>query len=397
TDPNCPRSKVVVIAKFKVFAGDKDIVRYSATANPADWTSEKDAGFLGTGVQQNGANHVAAMGLYRGNLIPMNATTAQQWFIDPDPALMDLLDTLDGIGSIWHLAMTQVGDDLLYLSNQGVRSLGVTGQSNNLRSGDVGMPVDPIVKALTRELVERNMAGANEQPISTYWPSMGEYWLCFNRIAGGDDSDERVACPTLDEGDRYAEVMVYSMSQVGQVGAWSRYIFPFAIDAWTQEGDDLYVRDGDTVYRISDEIGACDKFVPAGTETPAEGVPFNAVIQWPWLDLDAPGADKQVEAFDIVGYGRAKVEIGYAQAVPGYFTAPYDVDPVPLPGTPVPIPVTAPSISVRIRYDGWDPVTDERNKDWGFNAFALYYACASAPSSAKRRTPPQPRSTGRAW
>src|SRR5690606_37727123 len=87
TDPNCPRSKVVVIAKFKVFAGDKDIVRYSATANPADWTSEKDAGFLGTGVQQNGANHVAAMGLYRGNLIPMNATTAQQWFIDPDPAL----------------------------------------------------------------------------------------------------------------------------------------------------------------------------------------------------------------------------------------------------------------------------------------------------------------------
>lgn len=372
-DPNCPRSKVVVIAKFKVFAGDKDIVRYSATANPADWTSEKDAGFLGTGVQQNGANHVAAMGLYRGNLIPMNATTAQQWFIDPDPALMDLLDTLDGIGSIWHLAMTPVGDDLLYLSNQGVRSLGVTGQSNNLRSGDVGMPVDPIVKALTRELVERNIAGENEQPISTYWPSMGEYWLCFNRIAGGDDSDERVACPTLNEGDRYAEVMVYSMSQVGQVGAWSRYIFPFAIDAWTQEGDDLYVRDGDTVYRISDEIGACDKFVPADGEAPAEGVPFNAVIQWPWLDLDAPGSDKQVEAFDIVGYGRAKVEIGYDQAEPGYFTPPYEVDPDTLRGTPVPIPVTAPSISVRIRYDGWDPVADEGNKDWGFNAFALYY------------------------
>src|SRR5690606_13931465 len=96
-DDNCPHSKVVVIAKFKVFAGDKDIVRYSATANPTDWTTEKDAGYLGTGVQQNSANHVAAMSLYRANLLPMNATTLQQWAIDPDPSLMDLLDTIDGI------------------------------------------------------------------------------------------------------------------------------------------------------------------------------------------------------------------------------------------------------------------------------------------------------------
>lgn len=377
SDPNCPHSKIVAIAKFKVYAGDGDIVRYTATLSPQDWTTEKDAGYLGTGVQQNGANAVAVLNLYRANLIVMNATTFQQWQIDPDPAMMDLLDTMDGIGSIHHLAAQPVGNELFYLSNRGVRTVGISGATNNLRAGDIGMPVDPIIARLMAEAEAKG-----EPPLGMYLPSMGQYWLAFNREVPADGPDgpaigsARDLCPTLQPGQQYAEVMVYTLAQVGEVGAWSRYVFPYPIDDWTQEGNDLYVRDGDTVYRISEEIGACD-FIAAGGDggsgqTPA---PFDALIQWPWLDMGQPGSDKQIESFDIVGYGECEVEFGYDQSEPGWFTSPYLLPADSVPGTTIPMPLNAPSYSVRLRYHGWNPEDpgSQSQQHWGFNALGINF------------------------
>src|SRR5690606_25770286 len=45
-DENCPNSKIVQIASGKVYAADDDIIRYSATMDPMDWSSENDAGYL---------------------------------------------------------------------------------------------------------------------------------------------------------------------------------------------------------------------------------------------------------------------------------------------------------------------------------------------------------------
>lgn len=384
TDPNCPQSKIVAIAKFKIYAGAGDIVRYTATLAPQDWTTEKDAGYLGTGLQQNGANYVALLNLYRANLVVMNATTFQQWQIDPDPALMDLLDTMDGIGSIWHLAAQPVANDLFYLSNRGVRTIGMSGTSNNLKAGDIGLPVDDLVRELVNGLTAANEAAnnENEQPLGLYLPSMGQYWLAFNRGLKSSDSQPggaRDVCPYIDEqassgSPRFAEVMVYTLNQVGQVGAWSRYIFPFTIDAWAQEGDDLYVRDGDTVYRVSEDIGPRDRLVESISGDTWDS--FDAIIQWPWLDMGMPGADKQMESFDLVGYGSAKLEFGYDQTEPGYFTAPYAVSPDTLRGTTVPMPLTAPSYSVRIRYPGWvqSPSAGTlSNQTWGFNAMKINF------------------------
>lgn len=99
-DENCPHTKVVAIAASKVFAGDTDIVRFCATLNARDWSSEDDAGFLPTGLQQKSQVGVDAMGVYRGNLAVWSASTFQVWQVDPDPAVMALLDAMEGIGSI---------------------------------------------------------------------------------------------------------------------------------------------------------------------------------------------------------------------------------------------------------------------------------------------------------
>lgn len=174
-DPKCPQSKVVAIMASKVFAADRDIVRFSATANPLDWSAAQDAGYLPTGLQQANSNDMAVLAPYRSNLTAFNASTFQNWQVDPDPAAMALLDQMEGIGSQKQHAAQPVGNELFYLSQLGVRSVSVAAGSDNLASGDIGMPIDVLVQDAIRVSV------ANDTKVlSTYYPSSGQYWLAVS-------------------------------------------------------------------------------------------------------------------------------------------------------------------------------------------------------------------------
>lgn len=173
TDPGCPQSRHVVIASSKVYAADKDTIRYSATVNPLDWSSSNDAGFLPFGLQTYGANPIEAMGLYRSNLVAFNAEGFQMWQVDEDPANSSLLDALP-IGSTQHKALSPVSNDLFFLSAQGVRSMGIAAASVNLQAGDVGMPVDPLIQKAVAEAIADGFT-----PLATYYPGAGQYWLAI--------------------------------------------------------------------------------------------------------------------------------------------------------------------------------------------------------------------------
>lgn len=177
TDENCPHSKVVAIAASKVFAGDTDVVRFCATLNARDWSSENDAGFLPTGLQQKSQVGVEAMGVYRGNLVVWSGSTFQAWQVDPDPAAMALLDAMEGIGSMHQQAVQPVSDDLFFLAARGVRTVSIAEGSNNLATGDVGVPIDILVEA------EAN--AVDVEPIATYYPGAGQYWLAFRPLTIG--------------------------------------------------------------------------------------------------------------------------------------------------------------------------------------------------------------------
>ena len=174
TDENCPHTKVVAIAASKVFAGDTDIVRFCATLNARDWTSDDDAGFLPTGLQQKSQVGVDAMGVYRGNLAVWSGSTFQVWQVDPDPAAMALLDAMEGIGSIHQQAVQPVSDDLFFLAALGVRTVSIAAGSNNLAAGDVGVPIDPLVQAAKNQI--------DVEPVATYYPGAGQYWLAFRPL-----------------------------------------------------------------------------------------------------------------------------------------------------------------------------------------------------------------------
>lgn len=215
TDPNCPQSKIVAIGAGKIFAADNDIVRYCATVNPLDWTTPNDAGYLPTGLQTYGSNPVAAMGLYRSNLVVYNAEGFQMWQLDPDPANIALLDALP-VASTYNRALAPTANDLFFLSSQGVRSMGISSAGVNLEAGDVGMPIDVLVK----DAIRVSKANGNDI-LSTYVPSFGQYFLAFPNYPA----------PPLSLSGHLADMTTGSPVSFQYVGAGGVAPYVFAITA----------------------------------------------------------------------------------------------------------------------------------------------------------------------
>lgn len=233
SDIKNPNTKVVVIGASHVFAADNDIVDYSAAVNPVDWSSSNNAGYLPTGLNNYGDNPVAALALYRGNLIAFNAGGYQMWQIDPDPQNMAFLDA-QPVGSTFTRAAQSVANDLLFLTEVGVRNLGTIGATANMAIGNTGQPVDPLIKAALQ-------AGTYE-PISLYYPGRGQYWLIFG-----------------------PQAFVLTINGANGTKSWSRYIFPDIITDWTLNGGNLYLRTaGNLVWQL-DANTASDSYVASGT------------------------------------------------------------------------------------------------------------------------------------
>lgn len=320
-DTKCPNTKQVVIAASKVFAASRDVVRYSATNNPLDWSTPNDAGFLPTGLQAQVDPIVQALGIYRSNLSVWSAGEFQVWQVDPDPTRMALLDSMTSIGSTYYRAQASVSGDLYFMTRLGIRSVSIAAGSTNLQAGDIGTPIDDLVRPDLSSGVE---------PLGLFYPAGGQYWVSFG-----------------------AKVYVYSESKIGGIGAWSIYDLPGALDAYAQNGGQLSIRSGNTVYLV-DETSPLDA-----------GVPVNATVQWPWLDLGQPGVQKMLVGIDVVGSGSPSVSIGYDETNKTLFTTPFPLAADTQPGYIVPIPVSGPSFSLKLTFTG-------ASEAWELQAASLY-------------------------
>lgn len=156
------------------------------------------------------------------------------------------------------------------------------------------------------------------------------------------------------------QAFVYTVNRVGQVGAWSRYLFPWNIRYTTQLGNTVYVRAGRDVYCLTEDTTTDDVFLNGVIETRA----FDSVIWWPWLDMNRPGALKMMMGFDMVGVGCSFVEIGFDQSDKTAFTEPLQVKADTMTGQVIPMMLNAPSFSVRITYPG--------GQNWEFLGANIY-------------------------
>lgn len=135
-------------------------------------------------------------------------------------------------------------------------------------------------------------------------------------------------------------VFVYTSN--GGKGKWSRYEFPYTVDAYAQLADALYIRHGDTI-AVLDEGVSTDQ---VGTTQ----VPFSSRVEWGYLDCGTPGANKMLEGFDVVGSGTPSVSVGWDQRDTTKFTDPYTIEADTMPGDIIPLSVIAPTFAMRLTY-----------------------------------------------
>lgn len=326
TDENCPNSKQVLILSSKVYAADDDIIPYSATVNPLDWTTAEDAGYIPFGLNTYGSQPVSALSTYRSNLVAFNSKAFQMWQVDEDPANFALLDAVP-VGSPYYKSSSPVNNDLVFLTEEGIRNMGIAGASTNLEAGFFGKQIDPLVKAAIAGI------GDEDDILSLYYPGAGQYWLIFED-----------------------EAFVLTMNGGKADMSWSRYTFPSAIDDWTIADTDLYLRSGTKVWKFDESATVDDA---GGTDTE-----FLGRVYWPYLDFGALGVTKFLHGVHIVADGDFDISIGWDQKNDASFTSAYSVSGDTLTGDIIPFPLAAPSFKLRLDFDG--------DQSWEWSASALY-------------------------
>ncbi len=145
---------------------------------------------------------------------------------------------------------------------------------------------------------------------------------------------------------------VYTMSELGGVGAWSIYEFPWVIDSTAMLGDTLYLRSGDAVYAVSPSV--LDDEIINGAGDGFDSSEVIAEMQSHYLDFGSGGVTKQMIGFDLVGSGTALASIGFDQTDLTKFTPDFSIPGDTSVGFIIPMPVTSVSFSLRLLFSSDD-------------------------------------------
>lgn len=329
-DANCPHSKAVIKIASKMFAvgaGNADVVRYTKTGNPRDWTTANDAGFLPTGLNSRGDRAANALGIYKSKLVVLSRDGAQVWSVDPNPTNMSLDTLVENVGTSFPRSVANVAGDLYFLSDYGFRSITTLQLTNNLADVDVGSPIDTLVRAETKT--------PGIFPKAFFFYGTGQYICAIGN-----------------------QLFVYSISRTARIAAWSRYFLPSVVDAFAELGQELYIRSGDSVYKLDPTVSADD------------GTQFEVLLDLPYMDFKTPGQLKRIYGADLVMEGSCEFSIGCDVRNPDAYTTPVKVKGNTRPDSMVPVECAGTEFSLRFRnYD---------NKPFRLDAVTIYYEILGA-------------------
>lgn len=245
----------------KVYQLSESVLFFSGIDSPTEWLdSSVGAGFINMSNQAAGSEKLRAVTNYYQNAAIFSERAVQIWFLDPDPDRNSQVQVLANTGTIAGQSVVQFGDnDVFYLSETGVRSLRARDSSNAAFVGDVGNPIDDIIRAEIQS--NRSNAVIAKGVIE---PREGRYLLAIG-----------------------TKIYVFSYFPGSKVQAWSTYEPGFTVDAFAVQGEKLYVRD--TANKL---------YLYGGTNgTTYDSSTVTATI--PFLDAGAPATTKAYSAIDL--------------------------------------------------------------------------------------------------
>jgi hypothetical protein len=119
----------------------------------------------------NGFDKVVAIAAHNGMLVVFGENNTLVYAGAESPATMTIQDTIPGVGCVDRKSVQNIGTDLLFLTQTGLRSLGRSIQEKSL-------PITDLSRNIKQELIA-NTLGKTESVSTVYSPENYFYLLCF--------------------------------------------------------------------------------------------------------------------------------------------------------------------------------------------------------------------------
>ena len=119
----------------------------------------------------NGFDKVVAIAAHNGLLVVFGENNTLVYAGAESPATMAIQDTIPGVGCVDRKSVQNIGTDLLFLTQTGLRSLGRSIQEKSL-------PITDLSRNIKQELIANTLATA-ESVSTVYSPENYFYLLCF--------------------------------------------------------------------------------------------------------------------------------------------------------------------------------------------------------------------------
>ena len=152
---------------------DKNIIAYSALLDETHWsTGAGEINVLGNvGAVSNGYDELVAISSFDGYLVAFLRNNIVIYDSPEAPGSLSIEQIIQGVGCIARDSVQQVGNDVYFLSDSGIRSLKqVVFTADNVEMKEVS-------KIVRKKLVEDMTGGVASKIRSSYDPQEGQYWI----------------------------------------------------------------------------------------------------------------------------------------------------------------------------------------------------------------------------
>lgn len=163
-----PQGNVVISAYGRLWvadlAGNKQIVYFSDLAAGTVWFGGTSGSIDVSQVWTNGSDQITALGAHGGFLIIFGLRQTLIYQAPQDPNVMSLLEGINRIGCIARDSVKNISNDLLFLSDAGVRSFARLVQEKSMPMRDISKNVrDDLLAIIPGEDLARVRAIYNEK------------------------------------------------------------------------------------------------------------------------------------------------------------------------------------------------------------------------------------------
>ena len=260
----------------KMYGVDGRLLRFSAINDPTHWTppggtTNDGSGYIDLSSQDADSTNLIGLEVYLGNMAIFSSLSTQIWKLDPDPSLNQFVQLLRSTGLLASQGLVQFGQDVLYVSSHGVRSLKVQNVSLTAGTTDIGTPIDEAFRQLLITNGAAWFAGAR----TLIQPRSGRVLVVLQ--------------------DR---IYVLSTFQEPAITAWSQFDAPFKfVDACVADPWVLIRGDDNNLYIYGSDVQATYDATEAEVITPA-------------LNCESPSKNKMFHSFDVGAEGTWTMSVG---------------------------------------------------------------------------------------